>query len=267
MTSTPVAPNPAKISIAVVQMHVQPNDPLKNLERIEEFVAKAKEQGADLVVFPEDAVCGPLTGQTAFVEHAPAYLGRMQALAVRYGIDLVPGSWTVLEYGALYNQAHYINADGSVAGVYRKVNLWETEKIAVSPGIGPVVFPTRFGQVGLCICWDISFPQIFTAMNAQGVQLVISPTFWSFPEGTVRDPEAKDDEISLIDSLCVTRAFENNIVFVYCNAAGVLESAAGKTILSGRSQVTHPEEKLVGQCDGNKEELLLVQVEIPVQGV
>lgn len=264
MTTSPLQP-PCEITIAVAQMHVEPDAPLSNLERIEALVAEAKGKGADLVVFPEDAICGPLTGQTAFVEHAAAYLQRMQALAVRHAVDLVPGSWTVAEQGLLYNQSYYINADGTVAGSYRKVNLWETEQAVITPGAGPVVFPTRFGAVGLIICWDISFPQLFADMNAQAVQLVISPTFWSFPEGTPKDAAAMQDEILLIDSLCTTRAFENNIVFVYCNAAGVLQHSGNRSVLSGRSQVTHPLERVIAQCEGNAEKLLLVRTQLPVQ--
>ena len=253
------------MKIALVQFDIAPSDPLKNLERMEEFVAKAKKKGADLVVFPEDAVCGPLAGQSAFVQHSPAYLQRMQALAVRHAVDLVPGTWTVDVLGVRYNQAHYINADGTVAGVYSKINLWETEKAVLAPGVAPVVFPTRFGKVGLTICWDISFPALFGAMNLQGVQMVVSPTYWSFPEGTEESRKQRDEEISLIDSLCITRAFENNIIFAYCNAAGELDVEGNITVLSGRSQVTHPLDKVVAKCTGNKEELLIAEVELPVQ--
>lgn len=252
-----------KLKLALVQMHIAPSEPLKNLERIEAFTAKAKEQGADLVIFPEDAVCGPLAGQTAFVPYAPQYLARMQALAAHYAVDLVPGTWTVAENGLLYNQAHYIGADGSLLGWYRKVNLWDTEKIAITPGLGASVFPTRFGPVGLIICWDIAFPELFAAMNAQGAQFVISPTYWSFPRASMRSEDKLNDEILLIDSLCTTRAFENNILFAYCNAGGILEGAVVDTVLSGRSQVTHPQHKVLAQCADNDEEILFVDAEIP----
>lgn len=254
------------MKIALVQFDITPLDPLTNLTRMEEFVAKAKKKGADLVVFPEDAVCGPLQGQTAFVQHAPAYLQRMQVLAAKHAVDLVPGTWTVAENGLLFNQAHYIAADGTLVGTYRKINLWETEKISVTPGIAPVVFNTRFGRVGLTICWDISFPLLFAAMNAQGVQMVISPTYWSFPDGVEKQKEVQE-EITLIDSLCVTRAFENNIIFAYCNAAGVLEQVGSNSILSGRSQITDPSNKCVARCEGNNEELLIAEVQVPVQTV
>ncbi|MDX9749794.1 MAG: carbon-nitrogen hydrolase family protein [Flavobacteriales bacterium] len=252
-----------QLKIALVQMHIAPSDPLKNLERIEALTAQAKEQGADLVVFPEDAVCGPLAGQTAFVRHAPAYLARMQALAVRHAVDLVPGTWTVADQGALYNQAHYIAADGTLPGWYRKVNLWDTEKVAIAPGPGANVFPTRFGPVGLTICWDIAFPELFAAMNKLGAQFVISPTYWSFPKASLRSADKLNDEVLLIDSLCTARAFENNILFAYCNAGGTLEGTGVDTVLSGRSQVTHPVHKVLAQCEGNDEEILVVDAEVP----
>ena len=251
-----------ELTIALAQLRIAPMDPLRNLERIEAWVARAKHKGADLVIFPEDVVCGPLEGQTAFVEHAPAYLARMQALAARHEVDLVPGSWTVAENGQLYNQAHYIDATGAVLGTYRKVNLWETERAHITPGVAASVFPTRFGQVGMIICWDISFPAMFAAMSAQGAELVISPTYWSFPRKAMRSAGGIDDEVLLIDSLCTTRAFENNILFAYCNAAGQLKQGGRIDVLSGRSQLTHPTEKVLVKSNGNREQLLVVRAKL-----
>lgn len=249
-----------EIAIALVQLDIALGEPLKNLERMDQFVRDAKKLGADLVVFPEDAVCGPLSGQLDFVAYAPDYLVHFQALAVKHAIDIVPGSWTVAENGLLFNQAHYINADGSLAGTYRKINLWETEKLHITPGTLASVFPTRFGRVGLIICWDISFPAMFAEMVAQQVELVISPTYWSFTKPAEEVKDVVDDEILLIDSLCTTRAFENNILFAYCNAAGELATPAGDTVLSGRSQITHPLDKVVVKAEGNAEDILFARL-------
>lgn len=252
-----------KLSIAVAQMQVAPNDPVGNLAKMEQFIQAAIKRGADLVVFPEDAICGPLSGQSAFVTEAPGYLAHMQKLAVTYGVDLVPGTWTVSDGVALYNQAHYITSDGVLAGIYRKTHLWETEKALITPGASVSVFPTRFGLVGMVICWDIAFPPLFTAMNHLGVELVVSPTYWSVPlvdPGTPNALKAEQQDVDLIDSLCTARAFENDIVFVYCNAAGTLSLPESEVILSGRSQVTHPVDKVICRSQGNDEELLVVEV-------
>ena len=110
-----------KLSIAIAQMQIAPNDPVGNMVKMEQFIQAAKKRGADLVVFPEDAICGPLSGQTAFVAEAPGYLAQMQRLAVTYGVDLVPGTWSVSDGIALYNQAHYITSEGIVAGIYHQL--------------------------------------------------------------------------------------------------------------------------------------------------
>lgn len=250
------------LTIALVQFEVAPCKPIENLERMEAFIREAAEKGAQLVVFPEDAVTGPLRGQLDFVVSAPNYLAHFQGLAVKYGVDLVPGSWTVEEAGLLYNTAHYINRDGTVAGVYRKINLWETEKVAITPGKQVSVFPTTHGLVGLIICWDIAFPLLFADMNALGVELVISPTYWSFTRPKKEVKDVVDDEILLIDSLCTTRAFENNILFAYCNAAGEMKLDGSDAVLSGRSQLTHPLDKVVSKAEGNKERMLVATVEL-----
>ncbi len=250
-----------KLTMALVQMEVVPGDPVTNLRRMEQFIKKAADQGARLVVFPEDAVTGPLQAQTAFVVHAPEYLAYFQGLAVKYGVDLVPGSWTVPFGPALYNTAYYINKDGSVAGSYNKIHLWETESVALTPGAHVSVFPTAHGLVGLVICWDISFPLLFVEMNKLGVELVIAPTYWSFTRPAQEVGDVVDDEILLIDSLCTTRAFENDILFAYCNAAGELKADGVDAVLSGRSQITHPHDKVLSKAEGNEERLLVVNVE------
>ncbi|TWU59802.1 Nitrilase [Rubripirellula tenax] len=250
-----------RILIALVQFEIAPSQPEINLPRMESFIRQAAKQGAQLVVFPEDAINGPLEGQTDFVGTAPACLEAFQQLAIKYEVDLVPGTWTVQEGDALYNTAHYINKDGSVAGVYRKINLWETEKAKLTPGTTVSVFPTAYGMVGMIICWDISFPALFAEMVKQGVRLVISPTYWSFPRSADCDG-AVDDEILLIDSLCTTRAFDNNIVFAYCNAGGELKSDDWDVVLSGRSQITHPLDKVLCKATSNGDEIVFAAVSI-----
>ena len=250
-----------QIAIALVQFNIAPCDSELNLTRMETFIRQASKQGAQLVVFPEDAINGPLTGQTAFVEQAENYLATCQAFAVKYGVDLVPGTWTVQEGTALYNTAYYINKDGTVAGTYRKIHLWETEKAKLTPGKQVSVFPTTHGLVGMIICWDISFPLLFTEMVRQGARLVISPTYWSFPRSVETDDEI-NDEIHLIDSLCMTRAFDNNLVFAYCNAAGELKSDGWDAVLSGRSQITHPLDKVLCKAAANDEEIIFSVISI-----
>ncbi len=250
------------LSIALIQFEVAPSDPDTNIGRMETFIAKAAQSGAQLVVFPEDAVTGPLDGQTLFIDRSAGFLAHFQGLASKYGIDIVPGTWTVRDGASVYNTAYYIQRDGSVAGFYSKIHLWETEVAFLTPGITASVFPTAHGMIGMTICWDIVFPGLFAQMNRMGAELVISPTYWSFTRKAEQRRADKRSEIGLIDGLCRTRAFENDIVFVYCNAAGELETEPGEddVTLSGRSQVTHPQSGVVAMAEGNTEQMLTVNV-------
>ena len=156
------------MKIADVQFFVKPDDPDANLKRMETFIRTAAEKKCDLVVFPEDAVAGPLEGQVNHAHRSLEFFTFFQKLAAQYKIDIVPGSWIFPEAGSLYNTTYYFNGDGTLAGEYRKINIWETEKPAITPGLYNNVFPTRHGLAGLAICWDMAFPEIFKEMSAKG---------------------------------------------------------------------------------------------------
>ncbi len=142
-----------------------------------------------------------------------------------------------------------------------RLNLWETEKLHITPGTLASVFPTRFGLVGLIICWDISFPAMFAEMVAQGVELVVSPAYWSFTRPSDDVQEVVDDDILLVDSLCTTGAFKNNILFAYCNAAErVVHPGWRDGALRPNSQITHPLNKVVVKAEGNAEEVLFARL-------
>lgn len=249
-----------ELAIALAQMHITPGKPGINIKKMESFIKDAAKRGAQLIVFPEDCITGPLAHQTAFIDHAPAYLAHFSTLAIKHKIDIVPGTWVTREAAALYNTAHYINADGTLAGAYHKIHLWDTEKALITPGAAVSVFPTTHARVGLITCWDISFPDLFLAMNQQGVDLVIAPTYWSFTKPAKEVADVVDEEILLIDALCTTRAFENDIVFAYCNAAGTVKDGPVTAVLSGRSQITHPTDKVICKAESNAEELLFARV-------
>lgn len=243
------------IKIANVQFSIKPNDPDHNLKRMERFIKKAAADKCDLVVFPEDAVAGPLEGQVNHTHRSLEFFTFFQKLALFYKIDIVPGSWILPEEGKLYNTTYYFNADGTMAGEYRKISLWETEKAVITPGVYNEVFPTRFGLAGLAICWDMAFPEIFKEMGTKGASLIVVPAYWSYTKPGKPTPDDKASDEAIIDSLCVARAFENNITLVYCNAAGEYKSNDLHSILIGRSKVAIGTGVQV-ESKSNKEEVL-----------
>ncbi len=88
------------------------------------------------------------------------------------GAVVIGGFAEAAEDGALYNSAALIDGDGVVA-VYRKTHLWDTEKLVFRPGEhrAPVV-ETRFGRIGVCICYDLSFPELPRVLALAGADLI-----------------------------------------------------------------------------------------------
>jgi len=229
-----------QLRVAVVQFEISQFTPQENLTKAEQFIQRAVLSAADLIVFPEDFLVGPLNGRADLADFDQSYVKHFQQLASQYHIDIVPGSIIEGDESGLYNTAYYIDRSGDILGRYRKVNLWLPERSYVTPGNDITVFATRFGKVGLIICWDLMFPEIFRAMVKEGVEIVICPSYWCLEDagnGQQFNPHA---EVMLVNALCIARAFEHEIVLVYANAAGKTNLDGSKYNLIGQSQVTVP---------------------------
>lgn len=247
------------LKIALVQFQIDPLSPEANLKKAERFIEVASPEN-DLIVFPEDFIAGPLNGRNEFADYDSRYVRRFQRLAAKYKIDIVPGSIIEGDDAALYNTTYYIDRGGEILGRYRKVNLWLPERSYITAGNKVSVFATRFGKVGLIICWDLMFPEIFRTMVREGVEIVICPSYWCFEDAGIGLKHNRMSEVKLVNALCVSRAFENEIALVYVNAAARLAHEGATDTLIGQSQVTVPFKGAIALMDHNQEEMLFVEI-------
>jgi predicted amidohydrolase len=251
------------LEIAVVQFAINQLKPEKNLTKAEQFIAEASPEN-DLIVFPEDFIAGPLSGKSEYADYNGHYIKYFQKLASQYKIDIVPGSIIESDGTGLFNATYYIDRSGEILGKYHKVNLWLPERSYITPGSNISVFDTRIGRVGLIICWDLMFPEVFRAMVKERVELVICPSYWCFEDagkGMVHDP---DSEVKLVNALCITRAFENEIVLVYANAAGKLTDGENTDTLIGQSQVTVPFKGVLKSLSHNREAMFSQEIDTAI---
>jgi predicted amidohydrolase len=252
-----------RVTIAVVQFRVQQFAPAENLEKAERFIQQAATQAADIVVFPEDFVTGPLNGDVRMADYEGRYLRHFQQLASKYAVDIVPGS--IIEGncndGRLYNVAYYIDRCGEIKGRYCKVNLWHPERGYITPGNEFSVFDTTYGKVGLIICWDLIFPEAFRAMLEQGVEMAFCPSYWCFEDAGVGLKHDLNSEVKLVNALCTARAFENEIIVIYANAADDETSSDRCERPIGRSQVAVPFKGSVRMLDHTREEMFVETVD------
>ncbi len=251
------------LKIAVVQFAIDQFNPQKNLAKAEQFIAEASTEN-DLIVFPEDFILGPINGKSEHADYDGHYISFFQKLALKHHIDIVPGSIIECDLTGLFNTTYYIDRNGEILGKYRKVNLWLPERSSISPGSNISVFDTRFGKVGLIICWDLMFPEVFRAMVKQKVEIVICPSYWCYEDagkGLLHDP---DSEVKLVNALCTARAFENEVVLVYVNAAGSGFFDEHLETLIGHSQITVPFKGILKSLNHNREEMFSQEIDTTI---
>lgn|SRR5579875_160943 len=253
-----------QINIAVVQFEIEQFAAEKNLAKAERFIQDAVAQHAHIIVFPEDFVLGPLNGRADLADFDKRYVKYFQELAEQYDIDIVPGSIIEGEQSGLYNTAYYIDHTGAILGRYRKVNLWLPERSYIDPGKSAVVCSTRFGKIGLAICWDLAFPELFRAMVEEGAEIVLCPSYWCYEDAGIGMQHDPNSEIIFVDALCTARAFEQEIILVYANAAGMLDLEDDHGTLIGHSQVTVPFKGVLQRCEHNHEAMFVQSVDTAI---
>lgn len=180
---------------AVVQL-TSTDDLGHNLSRTAQWVERAAQAGAELVALPENFAylredeSGPhpiaqdLSGEIAQF---------LRDQAKRHAIVLAGGTLAEAITGdeRTYNTSLVIEADGSVRAVYRKIHLFDVtlaeaqlrESLSTRPGDEIVVAATRAGILGLSICYDVRFPELYRELSARGAQILLIPAAFTVPTG------------------------------------------------------------------------------------
>jgi predicted amidohydrolase len=182
----------ARHKVAVTQMTSR-SEVEENLRTAERLVRSAAEDGAELVVLPECfAYLGPEEGKLAIAEELPRggpILERCQRLARETSAELVLGGfWERGPDGSrVRNACVHVGAEGDVRAVYRKIHLFDVdlpdgtklvESDTVEPGAEPVVTDAPFGKLGLSVCYDLRFPELYRRLvDAGAIALAIPAAF------------------------------------------------------------------------------------------
>lgn len=153
-----------------------------NLAASVAWIERAAAAGAQLVVLPELATSGYVVDDTddarAAAESIP---GRTTAawarVAAERDVVVVGGVCEVDDRGAVRNSAVAIDADGSIVATYRKLHLWGREKLVFVPGDArPPVADTAVGRIGICICYDLWFPELVQSLARDGAEILACPS-------------------------------------------------------------------------------------------
>lgn len=192
------------VRVGVIQM-TSTSDVQANLAALGRTTARAAEEGAKLVVAPECfAYMGPEDGRLQVAESLPAageaaakfgpVLSHCADLARRHGVELLLGGFWEKSRDArkVRNACVQLRADGSLGAVYRKIHLFDVdlpdgsrhrESDSVEPGTEVVVAETVAGKVGLSICYDLRFPELYRHLVVQGATLLTVPSAFTLVTG------------------------------------------------------------------------------------
>ena len=207
--------------VAAVQMRTGP-DLDANLARARILTEEAARRGAALVVLPEVfAWRGPRADESAAATPIP---GRVSDFLCRLAADLavvlVGGSFLerAAEGGKSYNTSLLIAPDGTILGRYRKIHLFDVDvpgEVSVREsetrayGHDVVAVPTTLGTIGLSICYDLRFPELYRRLAASGATIVTVPSAFTFYTGAAH-----------WEPLLRARAIENQCYVIAPNQAG-----------------------------------------------
>lgn len=228
--------------VAAIQMTSGP-DVQKNLDKAKELISMAADQGAKLIVLPEmfavmgvDQVDKIKTRET--FGHGPIQQFLSES-AAKHHVWLVGGTLPIVVEDSnekvnatclLFNDA------GKVVARYDKIHLFDVtmsatresyhESKTTKPGHQIIVTPTPFGKLGLAVCYDIRFPELFRSMHDQGVEIIALPAAFTFTTGSAH-----------WDILTRARAVENQVFFIAAAQTGIHENGR-KTF--GHSMIIDP---------------------------
>ena len=175
-----------KVKVAALQFSCS-KDVQENINKAEKMVKEAADNGANIILLPKLFERQYFCQEKRYdyynyalpLEKNPA-VNRFKEVAKELGV-VIPVSFYERDIDRLFNTVAMIDADGSVLGIYRKTHIpddhFYQEKFYFTPGdSGFKVFDTRFGCIGVGICWDQWFPETVRCMAVQGAEMLLYPT-------------------------------------------------------------------------------------------
>ena len=238
-----------RFTVACAQFAITPMAVRENVEKAVAWVERAvQETGARLVVLPETISTGFSPGCPAeeLWDRVDELPGRMWAplatVAKGMGVHVVfPTYERGAERGVVYNSAALFGPDGGLLGVYRKTHLFPTERLSgggwSTPGSDPVVVETELASIGLTICYDGDFPELYRCEAILGAEVIVRPA-------------ALLRSFEIWEMTNRARAYDNHVYVAACNAIG---PDAGGSYFFGHSMIVSPIAQVLALARGTEE--------------
>ncbi len=259
--------------IGIIQMSCA-EQPSANMDRLVALIREAAKRGAQVIstqeLFRSEYFCQsedlekfnlaePIPGPSTEI------LGR---LAKELGVVIAASLFERRAAGVYHNTAAVLEADGSLLGIYRKMHIPDDplyyEKYYFTPGdTGFKAFETRFGRIGVLICWDQWYPEAARLTAMQDVSVLFYPTAIGWhPKEKAEFGEA---QVSAWQTIQRSHAIANGVYVASANRIGHEGPRDGGIEFFGHSFICDPFGRMLAKGSSDKEEVLIAEVDPALQ--
>jgi N-carbamoylputrescine amidase len=265
--TTPTIPN--TVTLGLVQMSCTP-DPEANMRKAVRGIREAAGRGAQIVCLQElfrsryfcqtedhrfFALAEPIPGPSTDA------LGK---LAAELGVVIIASLFEKRAEGLYHNTAAIIDADGRFLGKYRKMHIPDDpqyyEKFYFTPGdLGFRTWDTRFGRIGVLVCWDQWYPEAARLTAMSGAQILFYPTAIGWLPAEKEEHGAQQQ--AAWETIQRSHAIANGVYVCAVNRVGQEEGPTGGLEFWGGSFVSDPGGRLIAK-GGTGEEVMTVTLDL-----
>ena len=265
------------LTVGVIQ-HACGNNREANLDASIQGIHRAAQQGAQLVLLQE------LHGSRYFCQtEDPRYFARAETIpgpttellgqvAAELGVVIIASLFEHRSSGVYHNTAVALDADGSVAGCYRKMHIPDDpgyhEKYYFTPGdLGFEPIPTSVGKLGVMVCWDQWFPEAARLMALAGADLLLYPTAIGWDNRDNKQEQLRQQEAWL--TVQRGHAIANCLPALVCNRTGHEADPSGCSEgihFWGGSCIIGPQGELLAQTGADRDDVLVTRIDFARTG-
>jgi len=261
----------SKITLGLLQRACSA-DPGENLAGTLAMAERAARRGADIICTQElflsryfcqvedhgnFALAGPVPGPVT---------AAFQEFARRRGVVVIASLFEKRASGLYHNTAAVIDADGSLLGIYRKMHIPDDpgyyEKFYFTPGdTGFRAWQTKFGKIGVLVCWDQWYPEAARLTALQGAEIIFYPTAIGWHPREKKRHGA--EQHAAWETIQRSHAVANGCFVAACNRIGLERAAGGAGIeFWGQSFVAGTSGQILARARSDREEIVLAPVDL-----
>lgn len=242
-----------KVNIGIIQMESKLGDVKHNVNKAVKYIKEAAEKGANIVCLPELFTTGYNLEilKDRIVELGLEYydfiMEELSKAAKENKVYVIGGFGEKRDLeGILYNSAVLFDDNGEVVGSFAKSHLWALERFYFREGNEYPVFETKYGKIGIMICYDAGFPESCRSLCLNGAEIVFIPSAWRIQD---------EDMWDLNNS---QRALENILFTVGVNRVGMEENLH----LFGKSKICNPRGTIIAELPKDKESIVVKSIDL-----